>query len=112
MLLQMGLGWFTHRRRRSVAEFVDDDGEATAGWLSQDARGTTLGHDSAHENIESIAGRLELLSEELNDLAMSLVSEAIAEGKGERPETEKRISRARRTVDRAVAQLRGSLTND
>ena len=71
-----------------------------------------MGHGSVNDDIESIAGRLEALSEELNDLAMSLVSEAIAEGKGERPEAEKRISRARRTVDRAVAQLRGSLTSD
>lgn len=71
-----------------------------------------MGRDSVDENIESIAGRLEALSEELNDLAMSLVSDAIAEGKRERPEAEKRVSRARRTVDRAAAQLRGSLTND
>lgn len=71
-----------------------------------------MGRDSVDENIESIAGRLEALSEELNDLAMSLVSAAIAEGKQERPEAEKRVSRARRTVDRAAAQLRGSLTND
>lgn len=71
-----------------------------------------MGRDSVDNDIESIAGRLEAISEELNDLAMSLVSEAIAEGKGERPEAEKRVSRARRTVDRAAAQLRGSFTND
>lgn len=71
-----------------------------------------MGRDSIGDDIESIAGRLEALSEELNDLAMSLVSEAIAEGKGERPEAEKRVSRARRTVDRAAAQLRGAFTTD
>ena len=71
-----------------------------------------MGRDSIDDDIESIAGRLEALSEELNDLAMSLVSEAIAEGNGERPEAEKRVSRARRTVDRAAAQLRGAFTTD
>lgn len=71
-----------------------------------------MGRDSIDDDIESIVGRLEALGEELNDLAMSLVAEAIAEGKGERPEAEKRVSRARRTVDRAAAQLRGSFTTD
>lgn len=71
-----------------------------------------MDRDTIDDDIESIAGRLEALSEDLNELAMKLVSEAIAEGRGERPEAERRISRARRTVDRAASQLRGSLTSD
>lgn len=71
-----------------------------------------MGVDSIDDDIESIAARLEALSEELNDLAMSLVSDALERGAKDRPEVEKRISRARRTVDRAAGQLRGSLTSD
>lgn len=71
-----------------------------------------MGVDSIDDDIESIAARLEALSEELNDLAMSLVSDALERGARDRPEAEKRISRTRRTVDRAVGQLRGALTSD
>ena len=71
-----------------------------------------MGRDDIQDSIDSIASRLEAVSEDLNDLAMTLVSEAISEGSNDRPEAEKRISRARRTVDRAVQQLRGSLTTD
>ena len=71
-----------------------------------------MGRDTFDDDIEEMAGRLEAVSEELNDLAMRLVSAAIADGSGERPEAERRVSRARRTVDRAAAQLRGSLTSD
>lgn len=58
------------------------------------------------ERIEEIAAELERLAGELNDVAMSLISEAIATGAGERPALEKTISQARRTVDKAVHQLR------
>ena len=71
-----------------------------------------MGVESIDDDIESIATRLEALSEELNDLAMALVSDALERGSADRPEAEKRISRARRTVDRAASQLRGSLTSD
>lgn len=68
--------------------------------------------DDMRDEIESLVERLESVSLELNDLAMTLVSAAIEAGSGERPETEKRVSRARRTVDRAIQQLRGSVTTD
>lgn len=60
------------------------------------------------ERVLDIAAELRRISEALNDAAMSVLSGAIADGSGERPELERRISRARRTVDRAVAQLVGS----
>jgi len=58
------------------------------------------------ERIEEIAAELERLAGELNDVAMSLISEAIATGAGERPALEKTVSQARRAVDKAVHQLR------
>jgi hypothetical protein len=71
-----------------------------------------MASDGIEERIEAIVSRLEAASLDLNDLAMSLVSEAIEEGSGTRPEAEKRVSRARRTVDRAIDQLRGGVTTD
>jgi hypothetical protein len=58
------------------------------------------------ERIEEIVMELERIAEELNDVAMALLAEAIASGAGERPALEKRVSQARRTVDKAVQQLR------
>lgn len=63
------------------------------------------------EQIDSIADRLTLIAEELNDLAMHLLSEAISEGRNSRPELEKRVSQARRTVEKAAHQLQ-SISND
>jgi archaellum component FlaC len=71
-----------------------------------------MASDGIEERIDAIVTRLEAVSLDLNDLAMSLVSEAIEAGSGERPEAEKRVSRARRTVDRAIHQLRGGITTD
>lgn len=64
-------------------------------------------HDHT-ERVSEIADELRRISEALNDAAMSVLSGAIADGSGERPELERRISRARRTVDRAISQLTGS----
>lgn len=64
------------------------------------------------DEVDAIVDRLTSVSEDLNDLAMNLVRDALEHGAGERPEMEKRLSRARRTVDRAIDQLRGSATSD
>lgn len=59
-------------------------------------------------SVAEIADELASLAERLNEVAMALLARAIEEGTGERPETERRVSKARRTVERAVGQLRSS----
>lgn len=58
------------------------------------------------DRIDEIVAELERLSGELNDVAMALLAEAIDAGASERPPLEKAVSQARRTVDKAVHQLR------
>jgi len=59
------------------------------------------------ESLEDLCDRLREISYELADLGMSVLQEAIdsdgAEAK--RPELEKRLSRARRAVEKATAIL-------
>ncbi|HAA66544.1 MAG TPA: hypothetical protein DCE10_06835 [Acidimicrobiaceae bacterium] len=59
------------------------------------------------ESLEDLCDRLREISDELADLGMSVLQEAIdsdgAEAK--RPELEKRLSRARRAVEKATAIL-------
>lgn len=57
-------------------------------------------------DIEEIISDLERVSEALNDAAMSLISEAIRNGEKERPPLEKKVSQARRSVDKALYTLR------
>ncbi len=58
------------------------------------------------ETVDEIISQLESISESLNDCAMTLLSEAIREGQTERPPLEKRISQARRSVEKALQHLR------
>ena len=58
------------------------------------------------ETVDDIISQLESISESLNDCAMSLLSEAIREAHSERPHMEKRISQARRAVEKALQHLR------
>jgi len=64
------------------------------------------------DTVAEIAGELKRIAESLNDVSMAVLSEAIESGVSARPEIEKRISRARRTVERAAAQLAGSEGSD
>jgi exonuclease VII small subunit len=57
-------------------------------------------------DIEAIITDLERASEALNDAAMSLITEAIRHGEKERPPLEKKVSQARRSVDKALFILR------
>ena len=59
-------------------------------------------------DIEEIISDLEKASEALNDAAMSLISEAIRNGEKERPPLEKKLSQARRAVDKALFILRSN----
>ena len=55
--------------------------------------------------FDDIRARLEAISEELADLAISRLRESIDAGGTELPVDEKRITRARRSVDKAVHLL-------
>lgn len=57
------------------------------------------------DEIGDIVSRLESISEELNDYAMRILSEAIEEGATTRPALEKQVSQARRAVDKAIQHL-------
>jgi hypothetical protein len=61
---------------------------------------------SGDERLEAVAERLDAISEELGELAMALLRDAIAEGATSRPADEKRLSQARRAVDKASHLLR------
>lgn len=56
--------------------------------------------------FDDIRQRLEVISEELADLAIQRLRESIDAGGGELPVDEKRLSRARRAVDKAASLLR------
>ncbi len=55
--------------------------------------------------LEGIADRLDDINEQLADLAMSALREAIEAGE-KKPELERRITRARRSVEKAANLLR------
>ena len=55
--------------------------------------------------FQDIRARLEQIAEELADLAMERIRESIDAGGTELPVDEKRISRARRAVEKAAAVL-------
>ncbi len=57
------------------------------------------------QRFDEIRARLEQISEELGDLAMELLREAVDEGAGRRPPEEKPLAQARRAVDKAAHHL-------
>jgi hypothetical protein len=57
-------------------------------------------------NINEIISDLARASEALNDAAISLITEAIRNGEKERSPLEKKVSQARRAVDKALHILR------
>ncbi|MEM9033948.1 MAG: hypothetical protein AAGA99_20360 [Actinomycetota bacterium] len=62
---------------------------------------------SEHE-LDRIADQLESINEELADLAMSALRDALEDGGTKRPDIERRITRARRSVEKATHLLRAS----
>jgi hypothetical protein len=56
--------------------------------------------------FDDIRHRLESISEEMSDLAIQRLRESIDAGGHELPVDEKRLTRARRAVDKAVNLLR------
>ena len=55
--------------------------------------------------FEEIRGRLEAISEELADLALVRLRESIDAGGNELPVDERRLTRARRAVEKAIGIL-------
>jgi hypothetical protein len=56
--------------------------------------------------FDEIRGRLEIIAEELADLAIVRLRESIDAGGHELPVDEKRLTRARRAVEKAIAVLK------
>jgi hypothetical protein len=56
--------------------------------------------------FDEIRGRLEAIAEELADLAILRLRESIDQGGTELPVDERRLTRARRAVEKAAAILR------
>jgi hypothetical protein len=62
--------------------------------------------DRTAEAREKLAARLDAIAEEIADLAMDALREAIDAGAAQRPDTERRLTQARRAVEKAAAALR------
>lgn len=62
-------------------------------------------------DLDGIAGRLDELAEELADAALEALRDAMGAGEA-RPELERRLTRARRGVERAAALVRGAAPTD
>lgn len=60
------------------------------------------------ERIDDIRQRLESISEELGDVAIDLLRQAIDDGATSRPPEEKVLNQARRAVDKAARLLEGT----
>ncbi len=58
------------------------------------------------EDVKRIIEDLEAIAERLNDASMSVLADAIERGLSDRPAEEKRISQARRAVEKALHHLR------
>ena len=66
-----------------------------------------------HEELDRVASQLDGISETLADLGISALRDALddPDSDGKRPEVEKRIARARRSVEKAAFLLRGEPTS-
>lgn len=63
------------------------------------------------DRIDIFIEKLRGIAEELNDASMQILSEAISDGKTQRPALEKKISQARRAVEKAIHHLDGTSTD-
>lgn len=57
-------------------------------------------------DIDDVVNRLETISEELADAAIQALMEANSRGDGRRPETERNLTIARRSIEKAITTLR------
>ena len=60
----------------------------------------------ADDRREELAVQLEAIAEELGDLALDVLREAVERGSGQRPPEEKRLTQARGAVEKASHLLR------
>lgn len=58
-------------------------------------------------DLEDLRQRLEAIGEELADAAMEALREALEAGEGGRPDRERKLTQARRAVEKAVHALDG-----
>src|SRR5688572_862975 len=93
-----GSSKLTHSWRSSGTRAPDQGGEARER--------TGLGSVPMAGEFDDIRGRLEAISEELADLGMERLKESIDAGGDELPVDERRLARARRAVEKAIAVLR------
>lgn len=56
--------------------------------------------------VDDLVARLDAIAEELDELAFDRLREAAAEGVRERPDWDRRLTAARRAVEKAAAALR------
>ena len=56
-------------------------------------------------SAEHIRTQLEHIAEQLDDLAMSVLRDAVEDGATSRPEEEKKLTRARHSVEKAISIL-------
>jgi hypothetical protein len=57
--------------------------------------------------FDDVAERLDAIAEELGERAIELLQTAIRDGEIRRPDDEKRVTQARRAVEKAAHLLRG-----
>lgn len=57
------------------------------------------------ERLSALADRLRAVEEELGDVIYDVLREAVSRGEGKRPDVEKRLTRARNAVSKAVHLL-------
>jgi hypothetical protein len=57
------------------------------------------------DDLDDICERLRAVSDQLADLALARLREAVEEGAAGTPAEERRLTRARRSVDKAIALL-------
>lgn len=56
-------------------------------------------------DVSDIAARLEAIADELGEMTMSLLTQAIQDGQTSRPPQEKSLGQARRSVEKALQHL-------
>jgi len=64
-------------------------------------------------DVSHIMMRLEAIADELGEMTMNILTQAIQDGQTSRPQQEKSLSQARRSVEKALQQLgKSSTSND
>lgn len=59
------------------------------------------------DNLEALASELNRSAERLDDLILEVLREAVEAGASERPALERRLTRARRSLERTIVILGG-----